>query len=120
MKIEINKVNEILLAEIISEEIIINETQDALDLMAECNYQESRKIIIHEKNIISDFFDLKTGIAGEILQKFSTYKVQLAIVGDFSKYSSKSLKDFILESNKHGQINFVRSVEQAKEKLANE
>lgn len=119
MKIEIININKILIAEVISEEIIINETQDALDLMAECNYQGSIKIIIHKKNIISDFFDLKTGIAGEILQKFSTYKVQLAIVGDFSRYTSKSLRDFILESNKHGHINFVSSVEKAKEKLAN-
>jgi hypothetical protein len=33
----------------------------------------------------------------------------LAIVGDFSKYASKSLKDFIYESNKGKQINFVAS-----------
>ncbi len=57
----------------------------------------------------ADFFDLKSGIAGEILQKFSNYLVRLAIVGDFSKYANKSLKDFIFESNKGGQINFVDS-----------
>ena len=57
----------------------------------------------------ADFFDLKSGIAGEILQKFSNYRIRLAIVGDFSKYTNKSLKDFIYESNKGGQINFVDS-----------
>jgi hypothetical protein len=31
----------------------------------------------------------------------------LAIVGDFSKFKSKSLADFIFESNKGKQINFV-------------
>jgi len=60
---------------------------------------------------------LKTGLAGEILQKFSNYYVELAIVGDFSKYSSKNLQDFIYESNKVGRINFVSSVEEAKEAL---
>ena len=118
MKIEICIWNGIKIAEVISEKILIKETQDALDIMAECIYQDSRKIIIHEKNLIPDFFDLKTRIAGEILQKFSTYKIQLAIVGNYSKYSSKSLKDFIYESNKLGQINFVISVKEAKEKLA--
>lgn len=115
--IDISELNGTKVALITSENILIKETQDALDLMADCGYIGAYKIIINEKNIIPDFFDLKTRIAGEILQKFSTYNVQLAIVGDFSKYSSKSLNDFILESNKYGRINFVNSVEEAKEKL---
>jgi hypothetical protein len=105
------------IAEIISEAIEIKNTQDAVDIMADCIFTGSGKIIIYEKNIIPDFFDLKTGIAGDILQKFSTYNVRLAIIGDFSKYSSKSLRDFIFESNKLGRINFVDSIEEAKEKL---
>ncbi|WQD36273.1 DUF4180 domain-containing protein [Sphingobacterium spiritivorum] len=59
------------------------------------------------------FFDLRTGIADEILQKFSNYRVQLAIVGEYSKYNSKSLTDFIYESNKGRHINFVNSMEEA-------
>jgi hypothetical protein len=113
MKIEIKQVNGINLAEIVSDNILIKETQDALDLMADSGYHGSSKIIIHEKNITPDFFDLKTGIAGEILQKFSTYNIQLAIIGDYSKFSSKSLKDFIFESNKYGRINFVNTTEEA-------
>lgn len=117
MEIVINEIEGVTIAEIISDSIVIKETQDALDLMAESNFRGSGKIILHEKNIVPDFFDLKTGLAGEILQKFSNYNVQLAIVGDYSKYTSKSLKDFIFESNKYGRINFVNSVEEAKERL---
>ena len=117
MKIEIRQIDGIKIAEAIYDRVFINETQDALDLMAESNYQDSWKIIVYEKNISSAFFDLKTGLAGEILQKFSTYNVQLAIVGDYSKYTSKSLKDFMLESNKYGRINFVNSITEAIERL---
>jgi ABC-type branched-subunit amino acid transport system substrate-binding protein len=85
--------------------------------MADVQNNGSRKIIIHEKNIIADFFDLKTKIAGDILQKFVNYQVQLAIIGDFSKFTSKSLKDFIYESNKQGRIFFVNSLEDAEESL---
>ncbi len=67
--------------------------------------------------MISGFFNLRTGIAGEILQKFSTYNVQLAIIGDYSKYNSKSFKDFIFESNKYRRINFVCTLEEALERL---
>jgi hypothetical protein len=59
------------------------------------------------------FFDIKSGIAGEILQKFSTYRIRLAIVGDFSKYTSKSLNDFIFESNNGRHINFVSTYSEA-------
>jgi hypothetical protein len=119
MEINIITINENHIAEIISDDLVITSTQHALDLMADCRYQGAEKIIIHEKNIIPEFFDLKTGIAGEILQKFTTYRVQLAIVGDYSKYTSKSLQDFIYESNKHGRISFVNTVEEAKEKIVN-
>jgi len=117
MKIEIIKLKGVGIAEIKSDKVEIRKVQDVLDLMADCDYQGARKIILHEKNIIADFFDLKTGLAGEILQKFSNYFVELAIVGDFSKYSSQSLQDFIYESNKVGRINFVSSVEEAIEAL---
>ncbi|MFH0892976.1 MAG: DUF4180 domain-containing protein [Bacteroidota bacterium] len=118
MKIHITGDDENKIAEIESEEILLKSVQDALDLMAECRYNHScEKMILHGKNIIPDFFDLKTKIAGDILQKFSIYQFGLAIVGDFKKYESKSLHDFIYESNKQGQVIFVSTPNEAKEKL---
>ncbi len=118
MKIEIVTLNGKDIAEVISDGIVIRETQDALDLMADCSYQGCSRIIIHEENIIPGFFDLKTRIAGDILQKFSTYNVRLAIVGDFVKFHGKSLRDFIVESNRYGRICFTSTTEEAREKLA--
>jgi hypothetical protein len=89
-----------------------------LDLLGNLYFQGFDSIILYEKTIIPDFFDLKSGIAGEILQKFSNYRIRLAIVGDFSKYQSKSLNDFIYESNKGKQINFVSSLTDAIERLS--
>ena len=117
MKIELVELQGKSIAEVFSKEIIIKNVQDALDLIGNCDYQGARNIIISKKNICPEFFDLSTGIAGEILQKFSTYRVKLAIVGDFSLHSSKSLKDFIYESNKIGRILFVRTTEEAKLKI---
>ena len=103
--------------EIISEKIEINNGQDALEILGNCSYQGASKIILHEKNLTPELFDLKTGIAGEVFQKCSNYRMQLAIVGDFSKFESKSLRDFIRESNKYGQINFVSTKTEAVSKL---
>lgn len=118
MEIDIIEVKGSNIAVLRSMGVLIQETQDALDLMAEVSYLNSHKIIIKEDQVTPAFFDLKSGIAGEILQKFSTYKVQLAIIGDFSKYTSKSLIDFMFESNKYGRINFVSSFDEAREKLS--
>lgn len=116
-RINIIKKDNSTFAEVVSEAVIIHSVQDALDLMADCSYQGADKMIWYEKNITPDFFDLKTRIAGDILQKFSNYRAKLAIVGDFSKYTSKSLRDFIYESNKGGRTIFVGSLEEAVEKL---
>jgi Domain of unknown function (DUF4180) len=107
MKVKTHDINETKIAELISEDILINNIEDGLNLLGSIYYQDFDKIIIYDKNITSDFFDLKNGMAGEILQKFSNYRVRLAIVGDFSKHTSKSVNDFIYESNKGTQINFV-------------
>ncbi len=113
MKTEVHHTNNTSIAELISEETIINNTGDGLDILGNLYYQGFDSIIIYEKNITPGFFDLKTGMAGEILQKFSTYRVRLAIVGDFSAYTSKSLTDFMYESNKGRHISFVSSTAEA-------
>lgn len=113
MDIRFHETLNITIAQIISNDIIITEVQDALDIMADCSYQGAEKIIFYEKNLHPDFFDLKTKLAGDILQKFSNYRMSMAIIGDFSKYTSKSLRDFIYESNKGGRIRFVSSLEEA-------
>jgi hypothetical protein len=117
MHIEINHLNETAFAEIVAKEIVIKNTQDAIDIMANAGYRGANRIILYENQIVPEFFDLKTGIAGEILQKFSTYDVYLAIVGDFSKYTSKSLRDFIFESNKYKRVNFVNTRDEAIDRL---
>lgn len=113
MIIKSHHINDIKIAEVVSDEMIIQSPQDRLDLMGDIYYQGFDKVIIYEKDITPDFFDLKTKIAGEILQKFSNYRIGLAIVGNFSKYESHSMKDFIFESNKTRHVNFVETLEDA-------
>ena len=111
MEIKIHTIDDRKIAEIISDDIVLQTVEDAVDLIGNMSYQGFGKLIIHEENIISDFFELKNKIAGNILQKFSQYSMPLAIIGDFEKYESKSLNDFIFESNKGKQINFVTTIE---------
>ncbi|RJE87501.1 DUF4180 domain-containing protein [Paenibacillus sp. 1011MAR3C5] len=90
--------------------VVIVSVQDALDAIMNAHYLDCAKVLIRKELIHEDFFELKTGLAGEILQKCTNYRTKLAIVGDFSGYNSKSLKDFIYECN-HGQNFFFKATE---------
>lgn len=105
------------IAEVLATDILIQTVEDGLQILADFYYQNFDGIIINEVCITPDFFDLKTGIAGEILQKFSNYRMQLAIVGNFDRYTGKSIRDFIYESNLQGHIIFVQSTAEAIERF---
>ena len=117
MKIESHEINGIRIAEIITDGVVLKTLEDGLDLLGNVYYQGYDRMILHQANIAPDFFDLKTRIAGEVLQKFSQYRMRLAIVGDFSTVKSRSLTDFIYESNRGRQVNFVATTAQALTRL---
>lgn len=101
-----------------SEEMVIVDTQSALDLLMTAKYELGTKnIAIDKKLIASDFFILSTGMAGEILQKYVNYGGVIAIYGDYSSYTSKPLHDFIYESNKGKDVFFVGTEEEALARL---
>jgi hypothetical protein len=91
----------------------IESVQDMLDLMADIHYRGARKLMIHRDQLHPDFFDLSSGLAGEILQKFSNYYMQLAIVGKNSMGKSKSFNDFVRECNAGQQVFFAENTDEA-------
>ena len=109
--------NDKSIAEIISDQIEINTEQDFLDWMASASYEGAASLILHEETLNPAFFDLKTKLAGDILQKAANYRMKVAIVGEFSKYESSSLNAFIVECNRGRQIFFVGDRETAVMKL---
>ena len=111
--------NEVRIAVIHSEEVLLHDTSSALDLIATVSYSDNcDRMCINKPAISEDFFRLSSGIAGEILQKFVNYSTKLAIIGDFSQYDSEPLKDFIYECNKSSNIFFVQTVSDALERLS--
>jgi hypothetical protein len=88
----------------------IASVQDFLNLMGSC---PSGTIALRREDMAPEFFELKTGVAGEILQKVSNYRARLAILGDFSDIQSRALRDFIRESNATGQVVFAPDLESA-------
>lgn len=67
-KIQVHNINGKKVAEIVSDEPIFSSIDDGLDLLGNLYYQGIEKVVIYEKDVTPDFFDLRTKIAGEILQ----------------------------------------------------
>lgn len=119
MKTEIIRKNNVEIAVVNSDEVLITDVQSALDFIMSVQYETGcMNIAVNKGAIVDDFFVLSTCLAGEILQKFINYKVRFAIYGDFSKYTSKPLKDFMYESNKGKDVYFQPTVSLAVDKLA--
>lgn len=92
----------------------LDNTGSFLDVMASA---PTRIVAIEKKYLCAEFFDLKTGLAGDFLQKVSNYQWKLIIYGDFSTITSKSLGDFIYESNQTGHVVFEASLASGIERL---
>ena len=110
--------NGITCAIVNSDDIVITDSQSALDVLMTAKYDIGTKnIIISKKLIVEDFFILSSGLAGEVLQKYINYGGRIAIYGDYSHYTSKPLHDFIYESNKGKDVFFVGTQEEAVDML---
>jgi len=100
------------------EEILITDGSSAMDLLASVRYETGcSAMVLRKQQLAEDFFRLSSGLAGEVLQKFTNYHMRVAIVGDFSHYTSKPLRDFIYESNQGIQVGFWPTEEAALEWL---
>ena len=101
-----------------TDEVVLRDAASALEFMMSAQYETGcRKLILPKACVAEAFFSLRTGLAGEILQKFVNYQMRLAIVGEYDHYTSKPLQDFIRESNRGRESCFLPSVEEAVRKL---
>ncbi|MDR0652651.1 MAG: DUF4180 domain-containing protein [Synergistaceae bacterium] len=97
---------------------LITDARSALDFIASVGCENNvTKIAIHKAAVGEDFFRLSTGLAGDVAQKFVNYGFRLAVIGDFSGYTSKSLRDYMYECNKGRHLYFVKDEGEAIEKL---
>lgn len=118
MRIEYIKENSVTIAVVTGEEKVVTDTASALELAMSAKYETGADRLAIDKRVVAeDFFILSTGMAGEILQKFINYHVKAAIWGDYARYTSKPLKDFIYESNKGKDFFFVSTKEDAIQRL---
>ena len=90
-----------------SPDCFIRTTQDMLDILSWGAERGTNLYLFEEFNFSPEFYDLSTGLAGEILQKCSNYRLKLVIVGSFTGITSLRFREFMTESNRGSQVRFV-------------
>jgi hypothetical protein len=92
----------------------LQHSRDATDLIARALQQRIPWVVIPVARLGDDFFRLRTGVAGDFIQKFVNYRIHLAIVGDISRYvdESTALRDFVREANRGNQVLFMATVDE--------
>lgn len=86
----------------------IDSPQRALDLIGEAMFAGATMIALPVRRLGAAFFQLRTGLAGEIAQKAVNYRLKLAVIGDISEHlaASSALRDWVREANRGREIWF--------------
>jgi hypothetical protein len=79
---------------------------DVLELVG----SDARGVVALAEHFPPEFFDLKTGFAGELLQKLENYGVRVAAVFPNEDGYSERFREFLREARRRGQTFRVFSV----------
>lgn len=93
---------------------------DAVQLAVDAGVQDAEWVVLPTERLDDAFFELRTGMAGGILQKFAMYRMRLAVVGDISAHTedSTSFRDMVRETNRGSHTWFGPSLDDFRAKLA--
>jgi hypothetical protein len=98
--------------------IRLETAQDIPDLIGACWGMDG--LILHENNLASSFFDLRTGLLGELFQKCTNYNLRLAMVLLEPAIHGERFSELVHEHRAHKMIRFFVSVDEAKIWLSSE
>ncbi|MFF9086315.1 DUF4180 domain-containing protein [Streptomyces sp. NPDC014991] len=91
----------------------------ALDLIGDAFGHDAQLVAVPVERIADDFFRLRSGVAGAVVQKFVNYRLRLAVLGDISGHvaGSTALRDFVYECNQGRQLWFLADAAELEARL---
>jgi hypothetical protein len=91
----------------------ITSERDIFSMLEACYEKQTNNLIILESCLHTDFYDLRTGLAGEIFHKLSTYQIKAAFVGQWSEIENERFQELKYECNKGNQFHFTPTLDEA-------
>lgn len=93
---------------------------DLVAILGDVLASGAQTVVIPVPRLAPDFFVLRTGLAGAIVQKLVNYRRRVVVLGDVSAAvaSSTAFADWVRESNRRSELWFVRDLAELEAKLA--
>jgi hypothetical protein len=80
--------------------------RDAASLVRRCVESGAGAVLFDQAALPPDFFDLRSGLAGELIQKLTQYEIRMAAVVPDPSRCSASFQDFVREANRGARFRF--------------
>src|SRR6187549_232083 len=92
----------------------------ARDVIGDAFSVDARTVVIPVERLDAAFFDLRTGVAGDIVQAFVNYQLRLVVLGSLppAAMTSSSFGGFVGEANRGTQVWFVETAAELDQRLA--
>jgi hypothetical protein len=98
--------------------IRLETAKDIPDLIGACWGMDG--LILHETDLALSFFDLRTGLLGELFQKCTNYGLRLGVVLLEPATYGERFGELVHEHRSHRMIRFFASLDEAKAWLSPE
>lgn len=99
--------------EIASAERPLYTEQDAVDIITLCFENNAFLLMLHAGIFSEDFFKLRTGVAGQMLQKFTNYRAKVAILVTGEEKIRGKFKELLTEANRGNDFRVFGSAAEA-------
>ena len=93
--------------------ISIDDETSIMEAVCQCFDSETKNLMIDDKYLSDDFFDLKTGLAGICMQKFINYGIKAAVFLNSYDRVNERFSELILELNKRDDFKFFNTLVEA-------
>ncbi len=92
---------------------MLESERDALDLVGSCGEYQVYRLLINAENIPDTFYDLRSGLAGSVLLKFSNYRIKAAALVNSVLAEQGKFHEFAIETNRGNEFGVFNQREDA-------
>lgn len=94
---------------------LLSSEKDAIELVSACFSNDIGSLLLQESSVSPDFFNLRTGLAGAVLNKFQIYNIKIALIIQDMGLLEGRFGEMVMESNKGNEFRVYDSVQAAEE-----
>lgn len=94
---------------------VLSSEEDVIELVSACLSNGADGLLLHEQSVLPDFFQLRTGLAGVVLNKFQIYHIKVALIVQDTSLLDGRFGELVIESYKGNDFRVYDSVQAAEE-----